>query len=303
MARPLLADAEFVNKAAAGRADEINTCIACNQACLDHVFQRKLVSCLVNPRACHELELRYEPAPRAKRIAVVGAGPAGTVLRNRARGARARGRPVRGLGEIGGQFNLAMRVPGKEEFRETLRYFTRRIAVTGVRLHLGARVDAQQLLEGGYDEVIVATGVTARDPHIPGADAQRAAGRVLSYAEVLLGERAGGPACGDHRRRRHRLRRRGVPRHRRPFARARPRRVAEGMGRDRSGGGAQRPGCCRRSSRPPARSTCCNARRRGSAKGSARPPGWIHRAALRMKRVEMMRRRQLRTASTNAACT
>jgi 2,4-dienoyl-CoA reductase (NADPH2) len=189
MARPLLADAEFVAKAAAGRADEINTCIACNQACLDHVFQRKHVSCLVNPRACNEQELLYTPASRARRIAVVGAGPAGlacaTVLAERGHDVAL----FEAAQSIGGQFNLAMRVPGKEEFRETLRYFARRIERTGVRLHLGTRVDVATLLAGRYDEVVVATGVVARDPRIPGSDEQRASGRVLTYAEALLGQK------------------------------------------------------------------------------------------------------------------
>ncbi|HWJ05155.1 MAG TPA: NADPH-dependent 2,4-dienoyl-CoA reductase [Steroidobacteraceae bacterium] len=189
MARPLLADAEFVAKAAAGRADEINTCIACNQACLDHVFQRKHVSCLVNPRACNEQELRYTPASRAKRIAVVGAGPAGLACATVLAG---RGHDVdlfEAAQSIGGQFNLAMRVPGKEEFRETLRYYTRQIERTGVRLHLGTRVDVASLLAGRYDEIVVATGVVARDPRIPGSDEQRASGRVLTYAEALLGQK------------------------------------------------------------------------------------------------------------------
>ena len=193
MARPLLADPDFVNKAAAGRADEINTCIACNQACLDHVFQRKIASCLVNPRAGHETELRYEPAQTRKRFAVVGAGPAGlacaTVLAER-------GHQVDlfdSAAEIGGQFNLARRVPGKEEFEETLRYFRRRLQVTGVNVRLGVRADVPLLRDGRYDAVVLATGVTPRNPDIPGADAHRASGRVLGYADVLLGRHECGP--------------------------------------------------------------------------------------------------------------
>jgi 2,4-dienoyl-CoA reductase (NADPH2) len=182
MARPLLADPEFVAKAAAGHGDEINTCIACNQACLDHAFQRKLASCLVNPRACHETELSYKPAAARKRIAVVGAGPAGlacaTVLAER-------GHTVdlfEAGDDIGGQFNMAKRVPGKEEFHETLRYFGRRIERTGVRLHLRTRATAAALQQGGYEEIVLATGVTPRVVDIPGGDHPM----VLSYVDVLL---------------------------------------------------------------------------------------------------------------------
>jgi 2,4-dienoyl-CoA reductase (NADPH2) len=192
MARPLLADADFVAKAASGRGDEINTCIACNQACLDQVFQGQSVSCLVNPRAGHETELNYARAPKSKRIAVVGAGPAGlacaTVLAERGHAVDL----FEAAADIGGQFNMARRIPGKEEFSETLRYFRRRLETTGVRLHLQSRVDAAALLAAAHDEVVIATGVTPRDPRIPGADAQRASGRVLSYVDVLLHRRAAG---------------------------------------------------------------------------------------------------------------
>jgi len=184
MARPLLADPEFVNKAAEGRAQDINTCIACNQACLDHVFQNKLASCLVNPRACHETELNLTPAAARKRIAVVGAGPAGLAC---ATSLAQRGHEVHlfdGAAEIGGQFNMAKRIPGKEEFHETLRYFGRRIDALGVRLHLGTRVSAADL--EGYDEVVVATGVAPRNPRIPGQEEGAARGQVLSYVDVLL---------------------------------------------------------------------------------------------------------------------
>ncbi|HEU0195856.1 MAG TPA: NADPH-dependent 2,4-dienoyl-CoA reductase [Nevskiaceae bacterium] len=185
MARPLLADPEFVNKAAAGRADEINTCIACNQACLDHAFQNRTASCLVNPRACHETLLNYTPTTAPKRYAVVGAGPAGlacsTVLAER-------GHQVdlfEAANEIGGQFNMARRIPGKEEFNETLRYFRTRLATTGVQLHLGARADAYVLIRGSYDAVILATGVIPRDPQLPGQAQGQARGQVLSYIDVL----------------------------------------------------------------------------------------------------------------------
>jgi 2,4-dienoyl-CoA reductase (NADPH2) len=189
MARPLLADADWVNKAAAGRSDEINTCIACNQACLDHVFERKTASCLVNPRACHETELTWTATSARKRIAVVGAGPAGlacaTVLAER-------GHQVTlfdSASEIGGQFNLAKKIPGKEEFDETLRYFRRRIEITGVTLRLGTRVDAAALTREQFDEVVLATGVTPRDPRIEGQDHPK----VLSYLDVLGHGKLPGP--------------------------------------------------------------------------------------------------------------
>jgi 2,4-dienoyl-CoA reductase (NADPH2) len=187
MARPLLADPHFVKKAAAGQGRDINTCIACNQACLDHVFVNKVSSCLVNPRACHETEIRILPTPRRKKVAVVGAGPAGlsasTTLAER-------GHEVHlfdSAAEVGGQLNLAKQVPGKEEFHETLRYWTRRIEVTGVHLHLNTRAKADALKEAGFDEVVVATGVTPRNPRIPGQDHPK----VLSYIEVLRGAKVG----------------------------------------------------------------------------------------------------------------
>ncbi|MGH6629544.1 MAG: FAD-dependent oxidoreductase, partial [Burkholderiales bacterium] len=186
MARPLLADADFVNKAAAGKADEINTCIACNQACLDHAFKAKTASCLVNPRACHETLLNYHPTAQKKRIAVVGAGPAGLAASTVA---AERGHEVHlfeGSGEIGGQFNMAKRIPGKEEFHETLRYYRKKIELTGVKLHLNTPVNAQDLIKGKYDEVILATGVAPRDPKIKGQKEGEQRGQVLSYADVLL---------------------------------------------------------------------------------------------------------------------
>lgn len=182
MARPFLADPAFVNKAAAGRADEINTCIGCNQACLDHTFGGKLTSCLVNPRACHETELNYLPVRMAKRIAVVGAGPAGLAA---ATVAAERGHVVtlfESASEIGGQFNVAKRVPGKEEFNETLRYFRNKLRTTGVDVRLNTRVDVPALVAGGYDEIILATGILPRAPAIPGIGHPK----VLSYLDVLL---------------------------------------------------------------------------------------------------------------------
>jgi 2,4-dienoyl-CoA reductase (NADPH2) len=181
MARPFLADPDWVNKAAAGHADRINTCIACNQACLDHTFSNERASCLVNPRACHETELVYRPTSRRKRIAVVGAGPAGL---SAATVAAQRGHAVTlfdGLDRIGGQFNVAMRIPGKEEFTETVRYFGRQLELAGVELQLGRRVTREELVAAGYDDVIVATGVTMRRPRIDGITHPK----VLSYLDVL----------------------------------------------------------------------------------------------------------------------
>ena len=182
MARPFLADPEFVNKAAEGRSDEINTCIGCNQACLDHTFGGKLTSCLVNPRACHETELNYIPTTQVKKIAVVGAGPAGL---SAATVAAERGHSVTlfdSASEIGGQFNVAKRVPGKEEFFETLRYFKRKLETTGVDLRLNGRVDAEQLASGGFDEIILATGIAPRTPAIPGVEH----GKVIGYLDAIL---------------------------------------------------------------------------------------------------------------------
>ena len=187
MARPLLADAHFVKKARQGRAPEINTCIACNQACLDHIFVNKLTSCLVNPRACHETEIRILPTPTRKKLAVVGAGPAGLAA---ATTLAERGHEVHlfdAAALVGGQLNLAAQVPGKEEFHETLRYWRNRLDVTGVQLNLGAKVSAQQLKDSSFAEVVLATGVLPRNPRIPGQDHPK----VLSYVEVLRGAKVG----------------------------------------------------------------------------------------------------------------
>ena len=281
MARPFLADPELVNKAAAGRADEINTCIACNQACLDHVFQRKTCTCLVNPRACHETELSWEPAATRKKVAVVGAGPAGlacaTLLAERGHAVDL----FDAAAEIGGQFNMARRIPGKEEFAETLRYFRRRIEVTGVRLLLGQRVGADALVAGGYDEVVLATGVVPRDPRIPGQDHPM----VLSYVDVLA--------------------------HGKPVGRRVAIVGAGGIGFDVAGflvhgghgldlqawmdeWGVADPETARgglTTPRPPAPAREVILLQRKAAKpgaGLGKTTGWIHRAALKARKVEML---------------
>jgi len=287
MARPLLADAHFVNKAAQGRADEINTCIACNQACLDHIFVNKLTSCLVNPRACHETELVYRPVSelkaQRKRIAVVGAGPAGLTA---ATVAAERGHEVHlfdAAGEIGGQLNMAKVIPGKEEFHEMLRYLKRRVETTGVQLHLNKAVSATDLQ--GYDEVIVATGVSPRDPRIAGQDHPK----VLSYIDVLrhkkpVGQKvaiigAGGIGfdvaeflvAGDH-----------------STTLDLPAWQAEWGVTDP----ATAPGGLRLEGpqvTPPAREVTLLQRKQGKlGEGLGKTTGWIHRAALKMKRVKMI---------------
>ncbi len=188
MARPFLADPDFVNKAAANRGDEINTCIACNQACLDHIFNGKLTSCLVNPRACHETELVIAKTSAPKRIAVVGAGPAGMAC---ATTAAERGHRVTlfdAADRIGGQFNIAKQIPGKEDFNETLRYFWRRIQTSGVDLQLNRRVDVVALQAGGYDHVVLATGIVPRQLPIPGIESDK----VASYLDIIEGRKAAG---------------------------------------------------------------------------------------------------------------
>jgi 2,4-dienoyl-CoA reductase (NADPH2) len=282
LARPLLADADFVNKAAAGRPQDINTCIACNQACLDHTFKAQLASCLVNPRAGHETTLLIRATPAKKRLAVVGAGPAGLAASTTL---AERGHAVTlfdAADDIGGQFNMARQIPGKEEFSETLRYFRGRLAATGVDVKLSTRVGAADLK--GFDEVILATGVTPRDPKIPGADGPN----VLSYVDVLLHHKPVGPRVAIV--------------------------GAGGIGFDvaeylvtapghsptldlqewlAEWGVADpeqvRGGVVRAQPTPPARQVTLLQRKAGKlGKGLGKTTGWIHRATLQMKQVEMI---------------
>ncbi|MEW6995044.1 FAD-dependent oxidoreductase [Colwelliaceae bacterium MEBiC 14330] len=185
MARPFLADENFINKAAANKADEINTCIGCNQACLDHVFQQKRASCLVNPMACYETELVIEKTNKAKKLAVIGAGPSGLAFSVYA---TQRGHEVElfdKIGEIGGQFNVAKQIPGKEEFYETLRYFTKQLSLHKVKVHLNNEQSAEKLLAAGFDEVILATGIKPRKLTIDGLEQGFATKKVLTYLQVL----------------------------------------------------------------------------------------------------------------------
>lgn len=287
MARPLLADPQFVKKARENRADEINTCIACNQACLDHTFKLKTASCLVNPRACHETLLNYPPTARAKKIAVVGAGPAGlaaaTVLAER-------GHHVElfdAASEIGGQFNMAKQIPGKEEFWQTLRYFGRKLETTGVALHLNTRVNADFLIDSGYDEVLLATGVTPRNPRIPGQAEQEKTGKVLNYVDVLRDKKAVGARVAV-------IGAGGIGFDVSEYLVQNGHSVTTDLDAWKAEWGVTDPqtargGVTRPSITPPAREVMLLQRKNESlGKRLGKTTGWIHRAQLKMKQVEMI---------------
>jgi 2,4-dienoyl-CoA reductase (NADPH2) len=287
LARPFLADADFVAKAQASRRDAINTCIACNQACLDHAFQNRIASCLVNPRACHETELVITRAQARHRVAVVGAGPAGLAA---ACTLAERGFEVHlydSAPRIGGQFNLAKTIPGKEEFEETLRYFGHRLAALDVVMHLGIRATAQMLAAGGYAHVLLATGVTPRDPRIPGQDHPA----VLSYIDVLqhrkpVGQRVGIVGAGGigfdvaeylahGADRGHAATRTDLQAWLREWGVADPE--------------AHRGGVVPARPVPAAREVTLLQRKPGKhGAGLGKTTGWIHRAALKMKQVQML---------------
>ena len=286
MARPLLADPHFVKKARLSQVDQINTCIACNQACLDHAFKNKLASCLVNPRACHETELVYRPISAIgakKRIAVVGAGPAGltaaTVLAERGHAVSL----FDAASELGGQLNMAKQVPGKEEFHDMLRYFKKRVEVTGVDLHLGKRVAASDVKD--FDEVIIATGVLPRDPKIAGQDHPK----VLSYIEVLrerkpVGKRVAIVGAG------------GIGFDVAEFLVTDGHSTTTNLKEWQAEWGVTDPAAAAgglspegAKAEPPARQITLLQRKEGKlGEGLGKTTGWIHRTALKMKQVRMV---------------
>ncbi len=276
MARPFLADPEFVRKASDGRADEINTCIACNQACLDHTFAGKITSCLVNPRACREQELNEIPVAVPRRIAVVGAGPAGLSC---ATTAARRGHQVtlfEAAPQIGGQFNLAKRIPGKEEFRETLRYYQRQLQLHGVELRLGRRVDVPTLAGSHFDEIVLATGILPRMPAIDGISHPK----VLSYVDVLTGS-------VDVGRRVATIGAGGIAFDVAAFLLGAPADFYAEWGIDtayRQRGGLRAP----QPSRPLRQITLLQRKPTKVGDGLGKTTGWIHRASLKSHGVEML---------------
>ncbi|MFN3714032.1 MAG: FAD-dependent oxidoreductase [Alcanivoracaceae bacterium] len=284
MARPMLADAHWVNKAAEGRVDEINTCIACNQACLDHTFNLKRASCLVNPQACYETELVYLKAAKPKKIAVVGAGPAGLAA---ATVAAERGHDVTlfdASDRIGGQFNMAARIPGKEEFWETIRYFGKRIEKTGVKLVLNRRIADGELEKEGFEHIIIATGVTPRRPAIDGVDHPM----VLLYTDVLQGKHtvgnrvaligAGGIGFDVGEFLSHDA---NAPQ---------PQPLEDWMREWGMSFHSDQPGGLERGTPHPSARKIYLLQRKASALGKdlGRTSGWVHRAVLKMKGVEMI---------------
>ncbi|SFZ78528.1 NADPH-dependent 2,4-dienoyl-CoA reductase [Chitinimonas taiwanensis] len=283
MARPFLADSEWVKKAEEDRALDINTCIGCNQACLDHIFQAKMTSCLVNPRACHETELNYTPTAQKKKLAVVGAGPAGMAF---ASVAAERGHEVtlfEASHELGGQFNVAKKVPGKEEFHETLRYFKRKLDQTGVKIRLNHRAVPAEL--EGFDEVVLATGIRPRQLDIPGIDHPK----VLSYLDVLRHEKPVGKAVaiigagGIGFDTAEYLTHEGVPTSLDTDAFLREWGIDKTL--------TQRGGLAPQGAQPHASPRQVWLLQRKASKvgdGLGKTTGWIHRQSLKMKQVEML---------------
>ena len=284
MARPFLADPDFVKKSGEGREDEINTCIACNQACLDHVFVAKRATCMVNPRACFETELKYKATAQPKHIAVVGAGPAGLAT---ASVAASRGHQVdlfEAKEEIGGQFNMAKRIPGKEEFHETLRYYKKQLELHKVKLTLGKQVTPALLKAGAYDEIVLATGVLPRNPEIEGQDHAK----VLSYMDVLAGDREVGDRVAI-------VGAGGIGfdvaeflSHQQTGEKPDPKSFFKQWGVDTA---LDNPGGLLPSPEPePSARKIYLLQRKASrpGKGLGKTTGWIHRATLKRKRVEML---------------